>query len=43
MKGGGRQLRLSCEEVLARGNHEVAVIGPMLEDEAAAVFNSEST
>lgn len=39
MKEGGRQLRLSCEEVLAHGNHEVEVIGPVLEDEAAAVFD----
>ena len=42
MKGeGGRQLRLSCEEVLARGNHEVEVVGPVLEDAAAAVFDGE--
>jgi tRNA(Arg) A34 adenosine deaminase TadA len=42
MKGeGGRQLRLSCREVLARGNHEVEVIGPVLEDEAAAVFGEK--
>ena len=34
----GRQLHLSCQEVLDRGNHEVEVIGPVLEDEAAAVF-----
>jgi tRNA(Arg) A34 adenosine deaminase TadA len=40
MKGeAGRQLRLSCREVLARGNHEVEVVGPVLEDEAAAVFD----
>jgi len=40
MKGdAGRQLALSCEDVLARGNHEVEVIGPVLEDEAAAVFD----
>ncbi|MFO8100086.1 MAG: nucleoside deaminase [Salinibacter sp.] len=40
MKGdAGRQLALSCEEVLARGNHEAEVIGPVLEDEAAAVFD----
>jgi len=39
MKGStGRQLHLSCEEVLARGNH-VEVIGPVLEDEAVAVFD----
>jgi tRNA(Arg) A34 adenosine deaminase TadA len=39
MKGSaGRQLALSCEAVLNRGNHEVEVIGPVLEDEAAAVF-----
>jgi tRNA(Arg) A34 adenosine deaminase TadA len=34
----GRQLHLSCREVLDRGNHEVKVVGPVLEDEAAAVF-----
>jgi tRNA(Arg) A34 adenosine deaminase TadA len=40
MKGpAGRQLALSCEAVLDRGNHEVEVIGPVLEDEAAAVFD----
>jgi len=40
MKGdAGRQLALPCEEVLARGNHEAEVIGPVLEDEAAAVFD----
>jgi len=40
MKGdAGRQLALSCEAVLARGNHEVEVIGPVLEDEAASVFD----
>ena len=37
----GRQLRLSCDEVLARGNHEVEVIGPVLEDEALAVFQDD--
>ncbi len=40
MKGNaGRQLPLSCREVLDRGNHEVEVVGPVLEDEAAAVFD----
>lgn len=39
MKGeSGRQLHLSCGEVLSRGNHEVEVVGPVVEDEAAAVF-----
>ncbi len=38
----GRQLRLRCHEVLARGNHEAEVIGPVLEDEAAAVFDEEA-
>ena len=38
---GGCQLRLSCEEVLARGNHKVDVIGPVLEDEALAVFEDD--
>ncbi len=42
MKGeAGRQLHLSCREVLDRGNHDVAVVGPVLEDEAAAVFGEE--
>lgn len=40
MKGDtGRQLSLSCRDVLARGNHEVEVVGPLLEDEATAVFD----
>jgi len=39
MKGdAGRQLHLPCREVLDRGNHTVEVVGPVLEDEAAAVF-----
>ncbi|MFB6231982.1 MAG: nucleoside deaminase [Salinibacter sp.] len=39
MKGeAGRQLHLSCREVLDRGNHDVEVVGPVLEDEAAAIF-----
>ncbi len=42
MKGdAGRQLALPCAEVLARGNHAVEVIGPVLEDAAAAVFDVE--
>jgi len=42
MKGeDGRQLRLSCREVLARGNHAVEVVGPVIEDEAAAIFGDE--
>jgi tRNA(Arg) A34 adenosine deaminase TadA len=41
MKGdAGRQLALSCEAVLARGTHEVEVVGPVLEDEAASVFDA---
>jgi tRNA(Arg) A34 adenosine deaminase TadA len=41
MKGEpGRQLHLTCQEVLARGNHDVDVVGPVLEDEAAAVFGN---
>lgn len=40
MKGDtGRQLHLSSEEVLNRGNHNVEVVGPLLEDEAASVFD----
>lgn len=31
-------LNLACEDVLARGNHDVEVVGPVLEDEAADVF-----
>lgn len=43
MKGEtGRQLRLRCHEVLSRGNHEAEVSGPVLEDEAAAVFDEEA-
>ncbi len=39
MKGeAGRQLHLTCRSVLARGNHDVDVVGPVLEDEAADVF-----
>ncbi|MFP4228614.1 MAG: nucleoside deaminase [Salinivenus sp.] len=39
MKGdAGRQLSLSCRDVLAQGNHDVEVVGPVLEDEAASVF-----
>lgn len=44
MKGdAGRQLALSCEEVLARGNHDVEVIGPVLEEAAASVFDEDQT
>lgn len=39
MKGpNGRQLSLACQDVLAEGTHEVEVVGPMVEDEAASVF-----
>jgi tRNA(Arg) A34 adenosine deaminase TadA len=39
MKGeGGRQLHLTCQDVLAHGNHDAEVVGPVLEDEAADVF-----
>jgi tRNA(adenine34) deaminase len=39
MKGeGGRQLHLTCRDVLAHGNHDVEVVGPVLEEEAADVF-----
>jgi tRNA(Arg) A34 adenosine deaminase TadA len=41
MKGdAGRQLHLSCREVLNRGTHEVELVGPVLESEAAAVFDA---
>lgn len=39
MKGeSGRQLHLTCQDVLERGNHDVDVVGPVLEEEAAEVF-----
>jgi hypothetical protein len=31
-------LSLTCREVVSRGPKDIAVIGPLLEDEAAAVF-----
>ncbi len=34
---GGDGFRLACEDVLSHGEHEVAVIGPMLEEEASKV------
>ena len=41
MKGDtGNQLHLSCRDVLAQGSREVGVIGPVLEEEAAAVFEA---
>jgi tRNA(Arg) A34 adenosine deaminase TadA len=40
MKGDrGRQIALPCAEVLSHGNHPVEVVGPLLEDEAAGVFD----
>ena len=35
---GADELMLSCREVLARGMHAVEVVGPVLEEEAAAVL-----
>ena len=35
---GADELRLSCREVFARGDHAVDVIGPALADEAAAIL-----
>ncbi|MFB6280237.1 MAG: nucleoside deaminase [Salinibacter sp.] len=44
MKGAsGRQLRLTCQDVLAHGNHDAEVVGPVLEDEAAAVFPDDGS
>jgi len=37
-KAGPPMLNLSCREVLARGEREVTVTGPLLEDEGAALF-----
>lgn len=37
-EGEDPHLHLACEDVLARGSREVEVVGPVLEDEAAAVF-----
>jgi tRNA(Arg) A34 adenosine deaminase TadA len=36
--GGPPMLKLDCREVFSRGAREVAVTGPMLEDEGAALF-----
>jgi tRNA(Arg) A34 adenosine deaminase TadA len=33
----GEGFRLACEDVLSHGEHEVAVIGPLLEEEASKV------
>jgi len=39
MKGHtGRQLHLSCRDGLAAGTHDVQVVGPVLEEAAASVF-----
>jgi tRNA(Arg) A34 adenosine deaminase TadA len=35
---GTPMLSLTCREVVSRGPKDIAVIGPLLEDEAAAVF-----
>ena len=44
MKGkAGRQLHLTCKDVLAHGNHDVEVVGPVLEDKAADVFPDEDS
>ena len=37
-KGGPPMMNLRCHEVAGRGVREMAVTGPMLEDEAAALF-----
>ena len=37
-KAGPPMLALGCRDVLARGERQVAVAGPMLEDEGAALF-----
>ncbi len=36
--GGPPMLDLSCREVIARGPRDIDVVGPLLEDEAAALF-----
>ncbi len=36
--GGRPMLDLSSRDVLARGQREIKVVGPLLEDEAAALF-----
>ncbi len=36
-EGVAVELRLPCREVFARGNREIEVVGPLLEDEATAV------
>jgi tRNA(Arg) A34 adenosine deaminase TadA len=36
--GGPPMLDLSCRDVIARGQRAIAVAGPLLEDEAAALF-----
>ncbi len=41
-KAGPPMLALGCRDVLARGEREVAVIGPMLENEGAALFANYS-
>ena len=40
LAGSPEALRLSCREVLTAGERRVAVVGPLLEDEAAAVVAS---
>ncbi|MGH7587951.1 MAG: nucleoside deaminase [Gemmatimonadota bacterium] len=37
---GGDALPIGCREILARGSRDVEVVGPVLEDEASAVFDS---
>ncbi len=38
-EGGPPMLDLPCREVIARSRRDIAVVGPLLEDEAATVFN----
>lgn len=38
--GGGDALPIGCREILARGSRRVDVVGPVLEEEGAAVFGS---
>ena len=43
LAGAGDELNLGCREVLARGTRPVTVVGPALEDEAAAVLSAHHT
>ena len=38
--GGGDALPIGCREILGRGSRRVGVVGPVLEEEGSAVFDS---